>query len=67
MKRGYFPMIVFTNNLKAQYTVIKQGLEKQTKKSYYQFILERIKKTYDDVIEKIKVYKMNKIEFNFFL
>lgn len=56
MEHGYFPIIVYTKNSQAYYNAISRGLEKQTKKSYYQFMLEQSKKTYKDFFTVIKDY-----------
>ncbi len=56
MQHGYFPMIVYKKNAKAYYNAIKKGLERQNKRSYYQFMLNQAKKTYSDFLVKIKEY-----------
>ena len=56
MEHGYFPIIVFTKNSQGYYNAISRGLEKQTKKSYYQFMLEQSKKTYKEFFTIIKDY-----------
>jgi Fic family protein len=56
MEHGYFPIIVYTKNSQAYYNAISRGLEKQTKKSYYQFMFEQSKKTYKEFSTIIKEY-----------
>jgi Fic family protein len=56
MEHGYFPIIVYTKNSQAYYNAISRGLEKQTKRSYYQFMLEQAKKAYSDFFNIIKEY-----------
>jgi Fic family protein len=56
MEHGYFPVIVYTNNSQAYYNAISKGLEKQTKKSYYQFMLQQSKKTYTYIFTVLKEY-----------
>jgi Fic family protein len=56
MEHGYFPIIVYTKNSQAYYNAISRGLEKQTKKSYYQFMLEQSKKTYKEFFTIINDY-----------
>ncbi len=56
MDRGYFPIIVYTKNSQAYFNAITRGLERQTKKNYYQFMLEQSKKTYNDFYIKTKNY-----------
>jgi Fic family protein len=56
MEHGYFPIIVFTKNSRAYYNAISRGLEKQTKKSYFQFMLEQSRKTYKEFFTIIKNY-----------
>jgi len=56
MEHGYFPIIVYTKNSQAYYNAISKGLERQTKKNYYQFMFEQSKKTYNDFLTVIKNY-----------
>ena len=56
MDHGYFPIIIYTKNAQAYFNAISRGLERQTKKNYYQFMLEQSKKTYNDFYVKIKNY-----------
>jgi len=56
MDHGYFPIIVYTKNGQEYFNAISRGLERQTKKNYYQFMLEQSKKTYNDFYVKIKNY-----------
>ena len=56
MEHGYFPIIVYTKNSQAYYNAISRGLEKQTKKSYYQFMFEQSNKTYKEFSIIIKDY-----------
>ena len=56
MEHGYFPSIVYTNNSQAYYNAISRGLEKQTKKSYYQFMFEQSNKTYKEFFTVIRDY-----------
>ena len=56
MQHGYFPSIVYTKNSQAYYNAISRGLEKQTKKSYYQFMFEQSKKTYKEFFTVIRNY-----------
>jgi len=56
MDQGYFPIIVYSENVQAYFNAISKGLKKDTKKSYYQFMLEQAKKTYDDCYTTIKNY-----------
>jgi len=44
MDNRYFPVIVYTKNAQAYFNAISKGLERQTKKNYYQFMLEQSKK-----------------------
>lgn len=53
---GYFPIIVYTRNVQAYFNAISKGLKRETKKTYYQFMLEQAKKTYDDYLTMIKNY-----------
>ena len=56
MDHGYFPIIVYTANSKAYFNAIAKGLEKQSKRKYYQFMLEQTKKTYQQFYKIIKEY-----------
>lgn len=56
MEHGYFPIIIYTKNSQAYYNAILRGLEKQTKKSYYQFMFEQSKKTYKQFYKIINGY-----------
>ena len=47
MNLGYFPIIVYKNNAGAYFNSISKGLKRETKKTYYQFMLKQSKKTYD--------------------
>ena len=47
MDHGYFPMIIYAKNRRAYSNAIVKGLQRKTKKSYYQFMLEQGKKTYE--------------------
>jgi len=56
MDRGYFPMIIYTKNSRAYYNAIAKGLQRKTKKNYYQLMLEQAKKTYDYYFAMMKKY-----------
>jgi len=56
MDHGYFPMIIYEKNSRAYYNAIAKGLQRKTKKSYYQFMSEQAKKTYDDYFAMMKKY-----------
>jgi Fic family protein len=56
LENGYFPIIIYTNNSQAYFNAISKGLERQTKKNYYQFMLEQTGKTYQDFYKIIKNY-----------
>ncbi|GAF83022.1 unnamed protein product [marine sediment metagenome] len=56
MDHGYFPMIVYTTNVQGYFNAISKGLKRETKKSYYQFMLQQAKKTYDDYFSMMKNY-----------
>jgi len=56
MDRGYFPMIIYAKNSRAYYNAIAKGLQRRTKKTYYQLMLEQAKKTYDDYFKMMKNY-----------
>ncbi len=56
MENGYFPIIIYTNNSQAYFNAISRGLKRQTKKNYYQFMLEQTKKTYQQFHKIIKEY-----------
>lgn len=48
MAHGYFPIIIYSDNARAYFNAISKGLKRKTKKTYYQFLLKQVKKTYDD-------------------
>jgi Fic family protein len=56
MDHGYFPIIIYAKNSKSYYNAIAKGLQRKTKKTYYQLMLEQAKKTYDDYFKVIKKY-----------
>jgi Fic family protein len=56
MDHGYFPMIIYATNSMAYYNAIAKGLQSRTKKTYYQFMLEQAKKTYDYYFTLMKNY-----------
>jgi Fic family protein len=56
MDRGYFPMIIYAKNSRAYYQAIAKGLQRRSKKSYYQLMLEQAKKTYDYYFVLMKKY-----------
>jgi Fic family protein len=56
MDRGYFPMIIYAKNSRAYYNAIAKGLQRKTKKNYYQLMLEQAKKTYDYYFALMKKY-----------
>ena len=56
MEQGYFPIIVYAKNSQAYFNSISSGLERETKKKYYQFMLEQSKKTYSDFFSIVKNY-----------
>jgi Fic family protein len=56
MDRGYFPMIIYAKNSRAYHQAIAKGLQKRSKKSYYQLMLEQAKKTYDYYFVLMKKY-----------
>jgi len=56
MDHGYFPMIIYAKNRRAYSNALVNGLHKKTKKSYYQFMAEQGKKTYDSYFSLMKKY-----------
>jgi len=56
MDHGYFPVIIYAKNSRAFYNAIAKGLQRKTKKTYYQLMLEQTKKTYDDYFRLMKKY-----------
>jgi len=56
MDNGYFPIIIYTDNSKAYFNAIVKGHERQTKRNYYQFMLEQTKKTYKQFYKIIEEY-----------
>jgi phage portal protein BeeE len=56
MDHGYFPIIIYAKNSRAYHNAIAKGLQRKTKKTYYQFILEQVKKTYDEYFSMMKKY-----------
>jgi len=54
MSNGYFPIIVYSDNSTAYYNAITKGLTRRNKNSYYQFMLEQAKKTYNRYYEVIQ-------------
>ena len=56
MDYGYFPIIVYKDNSKAYFNAISNGLKRETKKTYYQFMIKQSKKTYDTYFSIIKEY-----------
>jgi Fic family protein len=56
MEYGYFPMIIYAKNSKAYNNAIAKGLQRRTKKNYYQLMLEQAKKTYDYYFGLMKRY-----------
>jgi len=56
MDHGYFPVIIYAKNSRAYYNAIAKGLQRKTKKTYYQLMLEQTKKTYDDYFRLMKKY-----------
>jgi Fic family protein len=56
MDKGYFPIIIYADNSKAYFNAIVKGHERQTKKNYYQFMLEQTKKTYEQLHKIIEDY-----------
>jgi len=56
MDHGYFPMIIYANNSRAYYNAIAKGLQRRTKKNYYQLMFEQAKKTYDVYFTITKQY-----------
>ena len=56
MDHGYFPMIIYAKNSMAYYNAIAKGLQRKTKKDYYQLMLEQAKKTYDVYFTMMKKY-----------
>ncbi len=56
MDRRYFPMIIYAKNSRVYYNAIAKGLQRRTKKTYYQLMLEQAKKTYDDYFKMMKKY-----------
>lgn len=56
MNHGYFPIIIYAKNSRAYYNAIAKGLQRKTKKNYYQLMLEQTKKTYDFYLALIKGY-----------
>jgi len=56
MDHGYFPMIIYAKNSRAYHNAIAKALQRKTKKTYYQLLLEQAKKTYDDYFSLMKKY-----------
>jgi len=56
MDHGYFSVIIYAKNSRAYYNAIAKGLQRKTKKTYYQLMLEQTKKTYDDYFRLMKKY-----------
>lgn len=56
MDHGYFPVIIYAKNSRAYYNAIAKGLQRKTKKTYYQLMLEQTKKTFDDYFRLMKKY-----------
>ncbi|MFA5101526.1 MAG: Fic family protein [Candidatus Thermoplasmatota archaeon] len=56
MDHGYFPIIIYAKNRRAYSNAIVKGLRRKIKKSYYQFMLEQGKKTYDSFFTIMKKY-----------
>jgi Fic family protein len=56
MDHGYFPMIIYAKNSEAYYNAIAKGLQRKTKTSYYQLMVEQAKKTYDYYFSIMKKY-----------
>jgi Fic family protein len=56
LDHGYFPIIIYAKNRRAYYNAIAKGLQRKTKKTYYQFMLEQGKKTYDAYFALMKKY-----------
>ena len=56
MDHGYFPMIIYAKNSRAYYNAIANGLQRKTRKSYYQLMVEQAKKTYDVYFALMKKY-----------
>jgi Fic family protein len=56
MDHGYFPMIIYANNSRAYYNAIAKGLQRRTKKNYYQLMFEQAKKTYNVYFTVAKKY-----------
>jgi len=56
MDRGYFPIIIYAKNSRAYYNAIAKGLQRKTKKNYYQLMLKQAKKTYDSYFVMMKRY-----------
>jgi Fic family protein len=56
MDHGYFPMIIYAKNSRAYHNAIAKGLQRKTKKTYYQFMLEQVKKTFDEYFSMMKKY-----------
>ena len=55
MSQKYFPIIIYSRNSRAYFNSISTGLMGNNKK-YYQFILEQVKKTYNNFISIIENY-----------
>jgi len=53
MAHGYFPIIIYSNNLTGYFNAIARGLD-GNKKSYYQFMLEQTRKTYQQFSKLIE-------------
>jgi Fic family protein len=56
MDHRYFPIIIYAKNHRAYSNAIINGLHRKTRKSYYQFMLEQAKKTYDSYFTIMKKY-----------
>ncbi|MBN1859998.1 MAG: Fic family protein [Candidatus Thermoplasmatota archaeon] len=56
MDHGYFPIIIYANNSRAYHNAIAKGLQRRTKKNYYQLMFEQAKKTYEVYFTITKQY-----------
>jgi Fic family protein len=56
MSQKYFPIIVYSKNSRSYFNSISKGLSGKYRKKYYQFMLEQVKKTYENFISIIEKY-----------
>jgi Fic family protein len=56
MSQKYFPIIIYSKNSRAYFNSISKGLMGNNMKTYYQFMLKQVKKTYNNFYEIIESY-----------